>query len=199
MALRRLLRLYRVLRLHRERQHRSSFPDGLATVGLPPQPSHAEYLFDMLQFVRGEVPTVRGAQRVAVDCPAFPILAGQGIAAQDAQHAVSHPRDARTARFPVLDGASGNIEGFGSLQARQSGLSAQIAEILRLNPDARTFAAAHSSLPCWHMACSFCQAESDALKLPTSTSPLPTSLRMRVRSRSSAAYSCEISRPSKRR
>ena len=35
----------------------------------------------MLQFVRGEVPTVRGAQRVAVDCPAFPILAGQGIAA----------------------------------------------------------------------------------------------------------------------
>lgn len=75
MALRRLLRICSVLLTFWKGQHLGGgFLDSCAGVHLPPQPRHGKHLLDVLQFVGGEVPTVRRGQRVTVNRPAFPSL-----------------------------------------------------------------------------------------------------------------------------
>lgn len=97
----------------------------------------------MQQVADIEGATARRIKLVPLQRPAFPVAAGQGIAAQDAQHPKGHPWDTGAARFPILDGARGDIERLGSFPARHAGLPAQVAEVLRVYPAA----AAQFSLP----------------------------------------------------
>ena len=69
----------------------------------------------MLHAVGIKPAAIRRIEPVAVYRPALPRFAGQGVAGEDTQQLVSHPRNARAASLSVLDGASGDIEQGGDL------------------------------------------------------------------------------------
>src|SRR5674476_60130 len=110
--------------------HREKF-SGSAVIVLMPEPSHAKDLLDLFETV-GLIPSaIRRIEPVPMNRPAFPSLARQRIAGEDAQHPVSHPRNTSTTGLPVLNRERRHIEQFSSLFASEAREAPQITEIPR--------------------------------------------------------------------